>query len=704
LKWTRLRRLCFNPVVYCWIGLLCAYAALYRRLAIADRAVFAFWFNSDTLFPVHFFIDWFRDGYPLSGWRFGIAPCWLPDIPVTALLYALTRNVVLANLLGGLVQFVLLLIGFQLCWRALGLAETRLSDSLTLLAGIAFLLCAAWRINIFYPTIWKLLQPQTHISTLVLVMLAAPLCIRLFRGGLAPRRAKILLALLALLSMGGAMSDPLFIPQLTFAMTIAAMAFVWLGLFRFRAIVPPLAISWVAIFAGRILNRVIFAVTDISAESGFTLDRCLRALHTFLEGAAAEFARLDLLHLSAGLWLLLAFGSFLRLVRRLALRQIPLDDLPGRESMVVFFLLFSALSGLSSAGAIIVGGATGLVELKDYRWSMDHYVHSIFYEATFGWALVLTLLCARLRRPSLTWRPAVVYGSLAAVVLIPAAYAFSVPAAAIPLHLYSPPLVRFLDSQAARNGLQTGAADYWTARLVTLFSRMGLRAYSVLPTFEPNPWVSNRYWYTGTADGSKSAPDYTFVIPEEPFAKNRPAVVQKMGEPDEELAFEGSPRILVYRPSAQAARQARRECVPVLEHARERLTEPRGRLELAAACLNGNIGETVGKTRVKQGFERGLLTFGPYLPVPEGRYTVTMDFQVDHQNLGPAAAWEIGYYCCRPNPAVTLAHGTLEKGRQEVRAQISITSELARRGLEFRVDYLAGERLVFEKITIQREL
>src|SRR6476646_10125726 len=119
-----------NPATWCWIGLLFSYAAFYRRLAIAHPGIVAGWFTSDTLYPVHPFVDWFRDGYPLSGWMFAIAPYWFPDLFFVSLLYALTGNVVLANLLYGLVQFGLLILGFQMCWRALGIKETRLADCL----------------------------------------------------------------------------------------------------------------------------------------------------------------------------------------------------------------------------------------------------------------------------------------------------------------------------------------------------------------------------------------------------------------------------------------------------------------------------------------------------------------------------------------------------------------------------------------------
>ena len=689
--WLQLRT---NPVLYGWAGLLFAYAALWRRLAGAGEGVRQLWFNSDTLFPVHLFVDVVRDGYPLSGWRFGIAPCWFPDVPVTGAVYALTRNVVMANMLDGLVQFAILILGFQLCWRAVGVMERRLADVLTLGVGIGFLLCAAWRIEDYYPSIWKLFQPQTHVGTLALVMPAAAVCIRYFRGGFTPRMGRLLLAAAALISIAGGMSDPMFIPQMAFAMTVAALLFVWIGLFRFRAVLPPLVASWGGILAGRLLNQVCFSVTDISAQSGFTIDRFTTALGTFLRGMGAHFAHWDLLHLSAACWLVVALGAWLRLVRRLALGKVA----TGRPQMVVFFLVFSALSGLSSAGAIIVGGSNGLVEIKDYGWSANHYLHSIFYEGAFGWALLLTLALVRRPAPQRLRRAAA-----AALALIPAVYAASVPAAAVPLHRYAPPFVRYLDAQAARLHLQTGAAGYWEARLVTLFSRQGLRALSVLPSMEPNPWVSNRFWYTGTTDGSKPAPDYTFVIAQQPVDVNRKAAVTKLGDPDEELTF-GNQRILAYNPSTKAIRLARRECAPILGLSRE-LLERDGRLEIPGWCLNGTTGEIFEHTRVAlAGSPKGaFLAYGPYLSLPEGRYAVAMHCDVESRQPGPAATWEIGYFCCGSQREVKLGRGVLEDGAGPVRAEVPVTGELAARGLEFRIVYQAADRIVFRKIDIVKE-
>src|SRR4051812_3628436 len=100
-------------------------------------------------------------------------------------------------------------------------------------------------------------------------------------------------------------------------------------------------------------------------------------------------------------------------------------------------------------------------------------------------------------------RSPLLYVGMAAVVILPAAWAFSIPSAAVPVHLYRPPLVRYLDSQTERYGLKTGTAGYWNARPLTLLSQKGLRALPVVSALTPDPWVSNQYWFSGTADGTK---------------------------------------------------------------------------------------------------------------------------------------------------------------------------------------------------------
>jgi hypothetical protein len=80
-----------------------------------------------------------------------------------------------------------------------------------------------------------------------------------------------------------------------------------------------------------------------------------------------------------------------------------------------------------------------------------------------------------------------------------------------------------------------------------------------------------------------------------------------------------------------------------------------------------------------------------------------MHCQVAHRKPGPAATWDLGYFCCGEAPTVRLGGGSVGDGAREIRAHISVTPELAKRGLEFRIDYNSAEQMVLENLTIERE-
>jgi hypothetical protein len=110
--------------------------------------------------------------------------------------------------------------------------------------------------------------------------------------------------------------------------------------------------------------------------------------------------------------------------------------------------------------------------------------------------------------------------------------------------MYRPPVVRFIDQIAPAHSLRRGYAGYWQARLITLLSRTGVRAYAVDGSMVPLLWVSNEHWYyekSGT-----TAPRVDFVVLDDPLWKlSREAAVRAFGEPASELRTQ-STRILLY--------------------------------------------------------------------------------------------------------------------------------------------------------------
>jgi hypothetical protein len=210
------------------------------------------------------------------------------------------------------------------------------------------------------------------------------------------------------------------------------------------------------------------------------------------------------------------------------------------ERMTAVFFAFCLLSSICSIAAIIVGGSNGLADFKDYNWSM-HYLYPTFLVPLFGFPL--TLSWSRILESGQVSRH-VAFSVGVVTVVVPSCFLLGTTFSQRPIHRYTPPLVSFIDDLAAREGLHQGIAGYWHARLVTLLSQKGVRAYAVDSALNPLLWVSNRQWYS---DVFKDTPHVDFVILDDPaWHISRESAVRLLGEPIREVKVENT-RVLVYK-------------------------------------------------------------------------------------------------------------------------------------------------------------
>jgi hypothetical protein len=207
------------------------------------------------------------------------------------------------------------------------------------------------------------------------------------------------------------------------------------------------------------------------------------------------------------------------------------------------FLAACLFSGVLSATSIIVGGSNGLIELKDYVWSM-HYLHQIFLFPIF--ALPMTLWWVIEKKVSARILRVAVWGVVTLAFIFPAVQFARMPAPRTPIYAYRPPVVRYLDQTATTTRLHYGLAGYWQARLITLLSKSGLRAYAVDSDLRPFLWVNNEQWYRRSLEDPKRPPQYDFVVLDDPLWKiSRETVVHVFGEPIRELRQDVT-RVLIY--------------------------------------------------------------------------------------------------------------------------------------------------------------
>jgi hypothetical protein len=307
-------------------------------------------------------------------------------------------------------------------------------------------------------------------------------------------------------------------------------------------------LGWLAALLGGVANWTVFQPTGMTAQAQLGFQPLKTAAVVFYRGAAGFLAAGDRQHLLAYGWLVFCSVVAIFLFWRLRCAE------PGERNArcwLALFLVFAAGSSVLSAGLMIAGGSNGLTVFKDYVWTM-HYMHPMFLLPLLGWPVVISVVpaprsCAMIR--------ALTTAAAALCLIGPAALLLRTQRPEVPIHRWSPPFVKNLDAQARRYGLRYGLAGYWQARLITLLSTTGLRAYQVDGSLNPFLWVSNQEWYGRSLENPNARPCFNFFVLNDPLWKiSRETITTRVGPPSAEFQAGGAP-VLVY--SGQPATSAR---------------------------------------------------------------------------------------------------------------------------------------------------
>jgi hypothetical protein len=238
-----------------------------------------------------------------------------------------------------------------------------------------------------YPALYQLFLPQTHVGNLIAVLYGLGLGLLLTRKKFE-RRDDVYLFLLiiyALVCLLGVMSNMVFFVHLLLPLSTALCFTAFLDLITWKESYAPITVGWFAAALGAVLNRSLFHVTDLSAESGLSVNRMMVSLDVFLRGAVAAVLAGDTLHLIAIGWFAVCVGYVLYTLRARIRAKGRLEF--SRTRAFVFFLS-CVLSSVLGIGAIVVGGCNGPADFKDYAWAM-HYLHPTFLLPIFGFPFLL---------------------------------------------------------------------------------------------------------------------------------------------------------------------------------------------------------------------------------------------------------------------------------------------------------------------------
>src|SRR5262249_38551293 len=214
-----------------------------------------------------------------------------------------------------------------------------------------------------------------------------------------------------------------------------------------------------------------------------------------------------------------------------------------------------------------------LVVFKDYFWTM-HYLHPMFLFPLFAWPVFLSW-----KRALRSADRIAIWVTTSVCLIVPLFILARAPRPQVDLRAYRPPLVRDLDAIANDFNLKYGYAGYWQARLITLLSTKGLRAYQVLSNLTPFEWENNVEWYQKSVEDRAKPPLITFVVLKDPaWSIPKENVLAILGQPAREVSVDASP-ILIYGgvrgPLSYATNQP-------LRLFQQEITSPQTRLEIRA--------------------------------------------------------------------------------------------------------------------------
>lgn len=479
-------------------------------------------FNADSLYLPTLYRDLFEEGGRWAGWRLTPAPYFFPDMGLYFLLDALSGPFLHAILAFAVVQQILLVLAVGYLMRTVAPGEGVAVGQVLAMAAVSALLLAH-AAGSLQPMVYALLS-AFHFSVVLLSLVALALALRTFRGG--SRAAAWLLGAVCVLASA---SDSLFVVAFTVPAGLCLLLLT--GALRprpWRRLGVALGVMAGATLVGFQVAR---RFTVKRASAGFTRLRLDMALESFGSLREAVGEQLRAAPLLGALWLGLVLTAVAVVVARR--RRWTTLDSPWWGLYAV--CLYAVLAVGANVSAVVL---TGLP--FSFRYTLVPLLLPFLLVAFAG-----------ARVPHARWRRWLSLGALGL-----AAVAWGTFIARHPWRLqgpllssHSPPLVECLDRHQASHGLAWGVSDYWNAKLVSMFSRTGLRVNQLAAEGHGYHWINNSDWYLDRR-GPRS--DYNFVITS---GLDMESFQRRYGPPRDTFRCEGV-EILVYGEGFDAALRA----------------------------------------------------------------------------------------------------------------------------------------------------
>src|SRR5262249_46702454 len=160
------------------------------------------------------------------------------------------------------IQIFLLVGVLHLYRKAVGIQEPALQNSFLLATGAVLALFVAQHPGQPYPALYQWFLPQTHVGSLIMVVLALGLLLTWIKRAAESRGVWQVAIAYTMVCFLGTASNILYFANLLVPVTVVLWLTEYLRLLHWKHCLVPVALGWIAGVAGALVNRHLLHAAD----------------------------------------------------------------------------------------------------------------------------------------------------------------------------------------------------------------------------------------------------------------------------------------------------------------------------------------------------------------------------------------------------------------------------------------------------------
>ena len=518
----------FSQSIYSftWILNLLALIVVFGSL---NTYMIEVYFNSDALFLPSFFKDIFVDGTGFKGWNMNGAPNFFPDILLYSVINSVFPNFKIANLIFSSCQYMIILAGLNFLLKAVIPGISKWTLILINVLFPLYILVAVVDQDFYFA--YQVISMAYHAGSVVTILYSAA-----FLFSYLNKQSRWSFYGLIIMSFLGAFNDRIFISTFAAPMfVILLLEITWIKYKPLRVATIATSLSSAvafALFSYLKVNNPYYKIIGLH-ERFLNFKNAISSLETFSEQHWNLLKAFELRSFIVAITFISLIISIFLSIRYLIKAKKISTFSPSQKTTTTFIVFTAGALFLNIFAPIINGNYLGIACLRyatfTYLFSFAVIVFFIHYFAKKSTILIKYISSAFL--------------ILLVSILISGFIKYEIKNTIVRIANYYPEEVQLVDEYAKENNLKYGVANWWNAKVTTMFSHQDLRVYTAIND-KLNLWyhATNENLYHDYDKGKYQNPVFNFVI----LTKMEPKVIKKhFGQPLDSLMHDGEPLVYI---------------------------------------------------------------------------------------------------------------------------------------------------------------